>query len=314
MRTCFTIAGLLAGCLLMGCGARGASVATPPSPQQDSIQAIKRVERELGFTESANFEHRSGHEDAYYRCYYTGKLNLPDSYEGLRIKDGDENGCELDEEKHDVFFYKIEAVAGIGTPITEALEESSIERLAVVVSHEDFHEDPQVQKLPTRIGEAATTLVGFLVAARFARDEYGADSETYRNLEQEAGLYRRKSEIVNQFHAQIADLFDDARRKRISRTEAESRKEDLYAQMQTRCEAIQPEPTSFNKCLAANNNAGLAFDMTYTRFYPLLDELHRALESDIKRTISALREAGDLGTSSERRTEEHLRSLLRGER
>jgi hypothetical protein len=230
------------------------------------------------------------------------------------MKEGDESGCDLDEEKWDVFFYKIEAVAGDNTPVTEALEEASLERLAVVVAHEDFHEDPQVQRLPTRIGEAATTLIGFLTAARFAAREYGPDSETAQNLAGEAELYRRKSEIVNRRHAQLASLFREFRENHMERDEALRRKEALFAQMQTDCEAIKPEPTSFNKCLAANNNAGLAFEMTYTRYYPLLEELHRSGGSDIKNTIGVLRRAGDLGPKSEPATERRLRSEIRAKR
>ena len=57
------------------------------------------------------------------------------------------------------FFYRIEAVATGHVPITQMLAAASVERLATVIPHEDFH--LQVRDLPDRVAEAATTLVGF---------------------------------------------------------------------------------------------------------------------------------------------------------
>ena len=38
------------------------------------------------------------------------------------------------------------------------------------------------------------------------------------------------------------------------------------------------------------NNAGLAFDMTYTRYYPLLYELYVAQNQDAKATVRAVKQ------------------------
>ena len=59
---------------------------------------------------------------AAYRCYYTGKLELPESYPGLQLKQGAKDGCALDPEKYDVFFYPIEAVGNGKTPVTTSLQ------------------------------------------------------------------------------------------------------------------------------------------------------------------------------------------------
>ncbi len=295
--------------LLAACAARRADVPVP-SMRQDTVTAIKRTQKKLGFEETANFRGEDPKRKAFYRCYYTGKLELPASYDKLDIREGGESGCPVDENEYDLFFYKIEAVASGDVGVSESLEETTIERFAVVVSHEDFHEDPQVQRLPTRIGEAATTLIGFLTAARFARSEYGAESETFRNLDREADLYLRKSRLVNDYYERLSRLYGDVRAKRLSRDEALARKAELYGEMQRGCEAIEPNPTSFNKCLTANNNAGLAFEITYTRYYPLIYELHESLGGDTKLTIVALREAGELGTDSEERTAAAIRRKI----
>ena len=44
----------------------------------------------------------------------------------------------------------------------------------------------------------------------------------------------------------------------MTKQDALTRKEEIFRQMQKECGAISPDPSTFNKCLAANNNAGLA--------------------------------------------------------
>lgn len=275
--------------LALGCSQRRESVATPPSPRQETLDELKELQRELGFEETKNFRGHSPSKEAYFLCYYTGKFELPQSYEGLRVKEGTREGCDIDTERFDVFFYPIEAVAGTETPVTTSLEEATDARFAVVVAHEDFHEMEEIQRLPTRFSEAAATLVGFLTAAELARREEGANSARFRMHAREAELYREKSEVVNSYHRKLLELYAEVRRKVISESEAAADKERLFLELAAACGAITPEPESFNKCPAENNNAGLAFDLTYTRFYPLLHQLHDATGRDLAVTIELLR-------------------------
>jgi hypothetical protein len=46
---------------------------------------------------------------------------------------------------------------------------------------------------------------------------------------------------------------------------------------------------SFNKCPAAMNNAGLAFDNTYTRQYPAMVDRYQRAGANTKATILDLR-------------------------
>ncbi len=269
------------------CAARRSA---PPPPRADVIGGVQREVRRLGVPETGNFQ-RKGKREAYFRCYYTGKLELPESYEGLRVKDGSAAGCGLDEERYDVFFYRIEAVAGAKTPVTGAFEEAADERAAFVVAHEDLHEDRGLQRLPVRLNEAAVTLLGFLAAARYARSERGPDSLLYRNLAREPGLYLEKARLVNRYHARLKALYRRYFNGLADREETLAGKRRLFEEMRQACRAAQPDPTSFNKCLAAHNNAGLAFEVTYTRWYPLVYQLHRSLGGDLEATFEALRRA-----------------------
>src|SRR6266567_3012093 len=75
------------------------------------IRSVKRLEKRLGFRRTHNFSRHSNQVAAEYRCYYTGKLELPESYEGLALAQGTSNGCTVDPDKYDVFFYPLEAMA-----------------------------------------------------------------------------------------------------------------------------------------------------------------------------------------------------------
>ncbi|HLW79842.1 MAG TPA: hypothetical protein VKU44_09620 [Terriglobia bacterium] len=289
-------------------GPAGATESQTPA-QPELIRAIKRLEKKLGFRRTGNFKTRSDEITAFYRCYYTGKLELPDSYENLRLKQGTKDGCDLDPEQYDVFFYPIEAVASGKSPVTASLERDSMERFLVVVPHEDFHATKELHKLPAALTEAASNLAGFLTAAEVARQKFGPDSAVAQNLDREPDLYLRKSELVNRYHDKLGQLYASVRAGQIGRPEALAEKDRLFVQMQDECQAISPDPKSFNKCLAANNNAGLAFDATYTKYYPLGYELFVAEGRKARATLDAIKEA--LAVKSESEAVQRLEDLIR---
>ena len=260
-------------------------------PRAALIGRLKDFQSVLGFEPTGNFRTES-QTASYYRCYYTGRLELPDSYDGLDLKYGSQAGCAVDPGKHDVFFYPVEAVANGKAPVTAALVESPVERLLMVVPHEDFHHNDAAQAWPAPISEAASTLIGFLTAAEFARQSFGEDSPVCRYLAGEAELFQRKAVLVNQYYAEVAALYAEARARRVSREATLARKQELFARLRRECFALAPNhPASFNKCLGAANNAGLAFDATHTRHYPLMYEIYEAHGQDLKATVAALRRA-----------------------
>jgi hypothetical protein len=240
-------------------GGAGDSLAQggPRAYPTTKIQQLKAVERSAGFKPTGNFARSDPRITAYYRCYYTAKLELPESYNGLKLREGTQQGCALDEKKYDVFFYPVEAVASGQAPVTQSLAEASTDRLAMVVPHEDFHD--QVRRLPDLIGEAAATLIGFVTAAT-AFDKQALDAD----------LFLRKAEIVNRYFDRLRETYKSAREGAISHDTAREEQQRLLITLQQECAAIEPNPASFNKCLPVANNAGLAFDHSYTKYYPLL--------------------------------------------
>jgi hypothetical protein len=157
------------------------------------------------------------------------------------------------------------------------------------VPHEDFHNQAEAGKAPTEVAESAATLVGFLTASGFARESLGEASAAYRRLDLEAGLFLKKSLIVNRFYDKVSALYAAFRSGTLTEGETFDRKAALFAELKQDCSAISPDPVSFNKCPAAMNNAGLAFDRTYTRNYPMMHDLYELLGNDTAALVSALK-------------------------
>jgi hypothetical protein len=243
----------------------------------------------LGGEPTGNFERSSNRYISDNRCYFTGKLELPAFYSTLRMVREDEDRCVARRDENDVFFYPVQAVASGQETITVSLAEASTERLLVVVPHEDFHTQSETRKAPTEVAEAAATLVGFLTASEFARDRFGAESAAARTLARDADLFLRKSLLVNQYYDKVSSLYRDFRSGALTSAQTLERKAELFAELQRSCAEIAPEPVSFNKCPAAMNNAGLAFDQTYTRNYPILHDLYISLGKDTTTLVTTLK-------------------------
>jgi hypothetical protein len=250
---------------------------TSPVTPADWIGKVKEAEQAAGFHPTGDLARTNPRLRAYYRCYFTGLLDLPETYDGLKLRKGSQNGCALDTKNHDVFFYPIEEVASGHAPITQSLTEAPKERLVTVVSHEDFHE--QIRDLPDPIAEAAATLAGFITGAAVLP---GSENPG------EADLFLRKAILINRYYDRLHSVYAAFHRGRISKSAALRQKQEVFYALQQECSGIEPEPRSFNKCVAAPNNAGLAFDHTYTQYYPVLYQVLVACRRDLKCTIGVL--------------------------
>jgi len=279
-----------------GCARNPRPNVTPVSPPQISpfvaaevIAEVKDFAVELGGHATENFLRHSNNQTSDNRCYFTGKLQLPEFYSALQMVREDGERCAARSGEHDVFFYPVQAVASGEETITVSLAEASTERLLVVVPHEDFHSQREAWKAPTEVAEAAATLVGFLTASGFAADRFGAASTTARALARDADLFLHKSFVVNQYYEKVSALYRDLQSGALTSEKALEQKAALFAELQRSCAQIAPEPVSFNKCPAAMNNAGLAFDRTYTRHYPMLHDLYTLLGHDMPTLVSTLK-------------------------
>jgi hypothetical protein len=269
--------------------APSAPPAAPPSTAREFIDALKVYEAGVGFAPTGNFAARTA--DAFPgRCYYTGSLELPESYQGLRLIPAVNGRCPLDEAEFDVFPYALETAATGSSAVTPALEGATLERLLMVVPHEDFHNQPEARQAPPALAEAAATLAGFVTAAGFARARFGADAPIVQHLAREAVLFDRKAGIVNGYYDEAAALYGASRESGAQRDEILGRKRVLFRELGQACLSSGPAPVSFNRCPAVLNNAGLAFDRTYTREYRPLFALAQRHEWNPTAIVKTLRE------------------------
>lgn len=279
--------------MLSSCRGKPTPQVTPPSPAFvpaiDMIGELKTFEEGLGVQETENFLRYSGRPTSDNRCYFTGTLELPAFYSGLRMVRESEASCTSRSSDYDVFFYPVQAVASGEETITVALAEAPVERMLVVVPHEDFHNQAETRKAPTEVVEAAATLVGFLAASDFAKQKFGEQSTEFQTLDRDASLFLRKSLLVNSYYEQVSAVYASYRSGLITREQTLERKASLFAALQQSCAAILPDPVSFNKCPAVLNNAGLAFDRTYTRTYPIMYELYTSLGRNTPALVQALK-------------------------
>jgi hypothetical protein len=260
-----------------------------PSQPAALIAEIKAFEGATGVAPTGNFLTSSPRLTSDERCYFTGKLQLPEFYSGLRMERESEARCEARAGESDVFFYPVQAVASGSEAITVSLAQAPVERLLVVVPHEDFHNQAETWKAPTEVAEAASTLLGLLTASAFAKEQYGPESPTFLAIDRDIELFLRKSLLVNQYYAKVHALYESFQSGMLDERQTMAEKRELFDELQRACTAISPEPVSFNKCPAAMNNAGLAFDQTYTRNYPLLYDLYTLLGNDTAALVARLK-------------------------
>ena len=180
------------------------------------IGELKDFEERLGGEATENFLRHSDRHTADNRCYFTGKLELPEFYSSLKMVREDEAQCAARADEHDTFFYPVQAVASGEETVTVSLAEAPIERVLVVVPHEDFHNQPEARKAPTEVSEAAATLIGFLTASAFAKERFGAESTAARLLDLDADLFLRKSLVVNVYYQKVSELYQSVRAGRLT--------------------------------------------------------------------------------------------------
>lgn len=270
---------LLAACfLLAGCAKQ--DIARPASdPPLPTAQAQERA-RSLGLEPTGNFERASASVDTL--CFAARKLELPEAYGQLRFTRVRDGNCPFDETRWDVLRYQPEAVAGEDVGVTPELAAAPEARASFVVAHEDFHDQPAMRRLPPGLHEPAATLAALLISA-------GAFDENHPVLR-----YRQKALLINRYRHRTATLYSRYRRREITEADALQEKEALFRELGAECLAL-PVALAYNPCPAALNNAGLAFDATYTKLYPLMMQLLPAVGWDRQAAIRVLLE--DLPTA-----------------
>lgn len=246
------------------------------------IKEIKAFESKLGFTETENFRTCAGETEAYDYYFYTSNTGLPYSLDDPRLQfgTGTRQSVSIDLDQYDVYFYSIQALAGIQTPVTKSLIQAPLSRFLQVIFHEDWHE--QIG-LPLGIEEPSAEVIGYSAALLFAEEKWGRNSEVYGTLKKHLDNRLRESRVYALYYGQLDALYTGYHSGAISEAETLRRKNQLLAAVGKELQGIwgaRPDQL---------NNAFIAFQMTYLRYLPLMYEVLSVRDFNLSDTIAIFR-------------------------
>ncbi len=252
-----------------------------PQYRMGLVQEMKAFEQSVGFKPTSNFGSYSSQTQAYDYYFYAPKFDLPYSMGDplLQFGLGTADNATIDRSQYDVFFYSIQAIASVGTPITESLMEAPLYRFIQVVFHEDCHE--QVNP-PLSLGEPSAEVIGYAAALQFTAQKFGPRSEVYRTLKLLSDNKLQESAVYTEYYARLTDLYSRFHAGLINEPETRRQKDELLRSMAAALRAIWGGSPELN-------NAFIAFQMTYERHFPLLYRVYAATGSDLKRTVEIFR-------------------------
>jgi hypothetical protein len=176
-----------------------------------------------------------------------------------------------------VFYGAVEAVGESGTPVTPAMVSGRLDRFLYVVIHEDCHDQ---FALPYGIEEALCNLITYRAMEGFAAERYRRFSGENRALRRYADEQSRATRAAIAYYGRLADLYQRHARGELAFEALLREREALY----------RGAASALRWPRAEANDVRLANDMTYSRHYPLLESVHRALGGDLARTMAFFRQ------------------------
>jgi len=256
------------------------------------IAEIKAFEKRLGFTETENFNTYAEDIEAYFHTFFSPSTQLAYSLDDplLQSAEGRPEDLPYSLDGYDVFFYPIEALAGINTPITASLLEAPLHRLIHVVIHEDWHE--QID-LPLGIEEPTGEVISYPVAMLFAEEKYSRNSKVYKELKKEFDNKLKESEIYKRYYHELDKLYSTYNTGEISLPETMSQKKQLLKSMSNEIMSLyggRPDQL---------NNAYISFQMTYFRHLSTMHQIYQATNYDLIRTMELFRSIPGQGATYE---------------
>ncbi len=248
----------------------------------DLITEIKAFEKKIGFNETENFKTYSDETKSYDYSFFTPITTLPYSLDDplLQAADGKPESIPIDLEKYDVFFYSIQALAGIETPVTRSLLQAPLPRFIHVIFHEDWHE--QID-FPLGIEEPSAEVVSYAAALLFAKEKFGQDSDVYETLENRFNKKLEESELYRHYYDELNILYASFHAGAISEADTLAQKATLLKEMAKELKSL------WGAAPRQMNNAFISFQMTYFRHFPLIQQVYSATDYNLAETMAILR-------------------------
>ena len=245
------------------------------------LDEVRAFEKRFGFEDTDNFLDLDHEQESYPVCGMTSRLALPYSYEDPAIhwrESVTEKECRAAAaDGSDVFFATVEAWGEIGTPVTPSMVSSKLDRFLYLVIHEDCHDQFE---LPYGVEEALCNLITYKAMAAFTLEKFGSSAREHRAIRRYAEQQSELTRATTTVYEQLAALYARYERKEISADVLLRERAAFYRKAERKLSWQRGEL----------NNVSLANDMTYSRYYPMLERVHEALGSDMARTVAFFRQ------------------------
>jgi hypothetical protein len=264
------LAGIITACALV-------SRTGVPKEWEPLLEDLRTYERRIGFERFDSFLEFSVEQGGYTFCGRVPRLYLPYSYEDPAIqwiRAATEAECRQGvAEGTDVYFGTVEATGEVGAAVTHEVLGVPLHRFVYLVIHEDCHDEFE---LPYGIEEALCNLIAYRGMVGFSESRYRWLSLENLALRQYAGNESRQTRDVKAIYEQLAGRYELYVRGQLPAREL----------LQERARILERAERTLHWKRGSLNNVGLANEMTYSRHYPFLEEVHAALGSDVGRTVA----------------------------
>jgi hypothetical protein len=253
-----------------------ACAAAVPKEWEPLLEDLRSYQRRLGFERLDSFLEFSAEGGGYTFCGQVSRLHLPYSYEDPAIRWLDvttEAECRDVGETTDVYYGKVEAMGEVGAAVTNEVLGVPLHRFVYLVLHEDCHDE---FRLPYGFEEALCNLIAYRGMVGFSESQYRWVSRENLAIRRYAATESAQTRAVKAIYEQLAARYA------------------LYAAGQLTAEALLKERArildraerELRWKRGSLNNVGLANEMTYSRHYPLIEDAHAALGSNLARTLA----------------------------
>jgi hypothetical protein len=244
------------------------------------LDEIRSFERRIGFDATANFTDVVNDQAAYPFCGHASRLVLPWSYEDPAIRwysADSESDCRAIAPEDDIYFRRLEAKGESETPITGAMLAGKLDRFIYLVIHEDCHDQ---FALPYGVEEALCDLVTHKAMITFAAQKYSFGSREQRSIRRYAINQAELVRATIAWHGRLEALYARYQRGEVAADALLRDRATMFGSAE--------QPLGFRK--GELNNVSLASNMTYSRYYPLLEEVYDAQTGDLARTVAFFRQ------------------------
>jgi hypothetical protein len=246
-----------------------------PKEWEPLLEDLRTYQRRVGFERFDSFLEFSAEQGKYTFCGQVSRLYLPYSYQDPAIRwiDATEAECRNVGPNTDAYFGTLEAVGEVGAAVTNEVLGAPLHRFVYLVLHEDCHDEFQ---LPYGIEEALCNLIAY-------RGMVGFSESKYRWLSRESLAIRRYATGETVQTQTVKTIYEELEKRYLAHARGQISTEVL---LQDRARILARAERQLRWKRGSLNNVGLANEMTYSRHYPFLEEVHAALGSDIARTMA----------------------------